>query len=109
MTLSEYFLRMEASALQRSDQKELIHLQAWANQTVQATSGSPKHPKPKYKGFKDFYDADTNEKKIINQYEGNKSPEEKAKRKRIEIGRQIDQKLAERRKTQSNNIQLRPF
>lgn len=109
MTLGEYFMRMEAAMLRNNDQEKLIHLQAWASQMVQATEGSKKHPKPKYKTFKEFYNADQIEENIVDQYEGITTPERDAKRKRFEVGREIDQKLAERRKTTSNNIQFKLF
>lgn len=58
MTLYEYQLRMEAYQLKRAERHEDIALQAWMNQTVQATRGNGKKPKPKYTKFKDFYDRE---------------------------------------------------
>ncbi len=57
MSLQEYFLRLEAYQIKRIDEQENIALQAWLNQTVQATKGSSKHPKPKYTRFEEFFDS----------------------------------------------------
>lgn len=58
MTLVEYYLRLEAYQLQQAQIQGQLALQAWFNQAVQATKGNSKHPKPKYKKFKDFYDLE---------------------------------------------------
>ena len=42
-----------------------IALQSWFNQTVQATTGSGKHVKPKYSKFNQFYDNEKNFKEIF--------------------------------------------
>lgn len=42
-------------------------MQAWFNQTVQATTGG-KHPKPKYKRFKQFFDRKQQELQIRNAF-----------------------------------------
>ena len=47
MTLSEYYLRLEAYQLKELNEREKIAIQAWFNQTVQATTGK-KNPKPKF-------------------------------------------------------------
>ncbi len=57
MTFDEYNLRIEAYQLKQIKEQEKLALLAWFNQTVQATTGNAKHPKPKYKKFTDFFDA----------------------------------------------------
>lgn len=57
MTLKEYYLRLEAYQLKQVKEQEMLALGAWFNQGVQATTGSSKNPKPKYKTFKDFFDT----------------------------------------------------
>ena len=57
MTFDEYNLRIEAYQLKQIKEQEKLALLAWFNQTVRATTGNAKHPKPKYKKFTDFFDA----------------------------------------------------
>ncbi len=57
MTFDEYNLRIEAYQLKQIKEQEKLALSAWFNQSVQATTGNSKHPKPKYKKFTDFFDA----------------------------------------------------
>ena len=57
MTLYEYELRMKAQRLREIDKEYEIHLQAWANHSVQATRRQGKDKAvPVYKTFKQFYD-----------------------------------------------------
>ncbi|EER74915.1 hypothetical protein HMPREF0877_0856 [Weissella paramesenteroides ATCC 33313] len=69
MTLPEYQLAMEAYAIKQTLRREDIAMQAWFNQTVQATKGSDKHPKPRYKNFKEFYNTEEQEDEIRAQFE----------------------------------------
>ena len=69
MTLPEYQLAMEAYAIKQTLRHEDIALQAWFNQTVQATKGSDKHPKPRYQKFSDFYNTAEQEDEIRAQFE----------------------------------------
>jgi len=62
MTLHEYSLRMAASRLRRLDRQYEIHLQAWANQQAKATK---KNGKPFYVTFKEFFDYEEEEKRIL--------------------------------------------
>ena len=56
-----------------SQEKEYyISLQAWQNQTVQATTGSGKNAKSKYRNFNDFYDN----RARFNSAMGRQEPEE---------------------------------
>lgn len=57
MTFDEYNLRIEAYQLKQIKEQEKLALLAWFTQTVQATTGNAKHPKPKYRKFTDFFDA----------------------------------------------------
>lgn len=70
MTLDEYYLRMEASQIRRVKELEKLHLQAFLNQSVQATKGSTKNPKPKYPKFSDFFNAEKSIRKIRQEFEG---------------------------------------
>ena len=58
MTLNEYLIRMEAFQLQTIKRNEELAYQAWLNQQVQATTGSPKNPKPKFKEFRKFINSE---------------------------------------------------
>ncbi|GBG94649.1 hypothetical protein LFYK43_11080 [Ligilactobacillus salitolerans] len=69
MTLSDYYLAMEAYAIKRTLHREDIALQAWFNQTVQATKGSDKHPKPMYRKFDEFYNTEELEDEIRSSFE----------------------------------------
>lgn len=64
MTLHEYFIRIEAYQIRKVDEQENLALQAWMNQAVQATTGSSKHPRPKYKKFGDFYNLNYMENEV---------------------------------------------
>lgn len=68
MTLNEYYLRLEAHELQRNEKREDMALQAWFNQTVQATTGK-KNPKPKYKKFDKFFDRESKDEEIRARFE----------------------------------------
>lgn len=67
MTLREYYLRLEAYQLQKLDRREELALQAWFNQTVQATTKG-KHPKPKFKKFDQFFDRKEQETQIKQEF-----------------------------------------
>ena len=57
MTLPDYQLAMEAYAIKQVLKREEIALQAWYNQSVQATKGKGNHIKPLYHDFDDFYNT----------------------------------------------------
>lgn len=69
MTLPDYQLAMEAYAIKRALRREDIALQAWYNQTVQATKGNDKHPKPRYQKFDEFYNYAEQEDEIRANFE----------------------------------------
>lgn len=56
--MREYQIRMEAYQLKRVTEEHDIALQAFLNQSVQATKGSQKHPVPRYRKFTQFFDYD---------------------------------------------------
>lgn len=67
MTLSEYYLRLEAYQLSELNDREKIAMQAWFNQTVQTTTGK-RNPKPKYRKFNQFFDRHEQELAIRNTF-----------------------------------------
>ena len=69
LSLADYWLGMEAYTIKKTLDREDLALQAWMNQTVQATKGSDKHPQPMYKKFEDFYDANELEDNIRGEFE----------------------------------------
>ncbi|WP_270360399.1 hypothetical protein [Limosilactobacillus mucosae] len=78
MGMVEYRLRMEAFELQQVLTSQHIAEQAWANQTVQATTGE-RHPKPKYRKFDQFFDYQEHVDMVRSAYE----PDYKARSKKI--------------------------
>lgn len=77
MTIAEYWLRLEAYQLKQAKTQEQLALQAWLNQAVKATRGNSKHPKPKYKTFKEFYDLEQVNSDIRAIFEGGKTQKQK--------------------------------
>lgn len=78
MTLAEYQLRMEAYSLQQIKIQERLHLQAFLNQTVQATKGK-KNPKPVYQKFEQFFNAQKMVDQVRSAYEPDYIPASKEK------------------------------
>lgn len=109
MTLDEYYLRMEAAQIKRVREMEKLHLQAFLNQSVQATKGSAKNPKPKYPKFSDFYNSEKLIQDIRKEFEGDsyKPIKTKEEEKRETIARRISEYnklLAERRKSNGGKL-----
>lgn len=77
MTFNEYLIRLEAFQLKTIKRNEELAYQAWLNQQVQATTGSLKNPKPKFRKFDQFFDAN----EMIDEVRGNFEPVYKAKSK----------------------------
>lgn len=77
MTFDEYLIRLEAFQLRTIQRNEELAYQAWLNQQVQATTGSSKNPKPKFKRFDQFFDTN----KMVDEVRGNFEPDYKAKSK----------------------------
>lgn len=57
-TWREYKILQKAYMIRRNEQTALNAQLAFFNQSVQATTGSKKNPKPKYPHLKDFYDEE---------------------------------------------------
>jgi len=100
MTLVEYQLGMEAYALKETYRREDMALQAWFNQTVQATKGSGKHPKPAYKNFSEFYDTEAYEDDIRARFEPDYTSTRQQEKKEKELVADRWKKLQEYKKRQ---------
>ena len=77
MTFDEYLIRLEAFQLRAIKRNEELAYQAWLNQQVQATTGSSKNPKPKFRKFDQFFDTN----KMIDEVRGNFEADYKATKK----------------------------
>ena len=77
MTFDEYLIRLEAFQLRTIKRNEELAYQAWLNQQVQATTGSSKNPKPKFRKFEQFFDAN----KMLDEVRGNFEADYKATKK----------------------------
>ena len=77
MTFDEYLIRLEAFQLRTIKRNEELAYQAWLNQQVQATTGSSKNPKPKFRKFDQFFDTN----KMIDEVRGNFEVNYKATKK----------------------------
>lgn len=77
MTFDEYLIRLEAFQLRTIKRNEELAYQAWLNQQVQATTGSSKNPKPKFRKFDQFFDTN----KMIDEVRGNFEANYKATKK----------------------------
>lgn len=77
MTFDEYLIRLEAFQLRTIKRNEELAYQAWLNQQVQATIGSSKNPKPKFRKFEQFFDTN----KMIDEVRGNFEADYKATKK----------------------------
>lgn len=77
MTFDEYLIRLEAFQLRTIKRNEELAYQAWLNQQVQATTGSSKNPKPKFRKFEQFFDTS----KMIDEVRGNFEADYKSAKK----------------------------
>lgn len=77
MTFDEYLVRLEAFQLRTIKRNEELAYQAWLNQQVQATTGSSKNPKPKFRKFEQFFDTN----KMIDEVRGNFEADYKSTKK----------------------------
>ena len=77
MTFDEYLIRLEAFQLRTIKRNEELAYQAWLNQQVQATTGSSKNPKPKFRKFDQFFDTN----KMIDEVRGNFEADYRATKK----------------------------
>ncbi|MDA5386952.1 hypothetical protein [Loigolactobacillus backii] len=96
MTMNEYYLRLEAHQLKQVDEQQKLAMQSWFNQTVKAQTGSAKHPKPKYKRFDQFFNAEKQEEQITHYFEpGTKTLIESKRTKKIEAFEVFNQRRVE--------------
>lgn len=65
MTFAEYKLRIKAYELRQLDKEYMIALEAWQNNEVQAKKKEGKKFVPVYRRFKDFFDYEAAEAKIM--------------------------------------------
>ncbi|MDT2751918.1 hypothetical protein P7G96_06115 [Enterococcus thailandicus] len=65
MTLTEYEIFMTAYRLKSIDEQEKIHLQAWANQQVQATKKRGKRDVPVFDTFGKFFNKKKLEETVL--------------------------------------------
>lgn len=77
MTFSEYKLRIKAYELRQLDREYMIALEAWQFNEVQAKKKEGKRLVPVYRRFKDFFNYEEAESKIM------KRNDEKDKKSRI--------------------------
>lgn len=91
-TLEEFEIYNTAYLIQQEDRRYNSAIQAWFNQTVQATKGSGKSAKSAYRTFDDFYNHKKEFDKIF-------SKEEVKQDKRLSLAdrnRRLNQSLKER-------------
>jgi hypothetical protein len=69
MTVFEYSLRMKAHALRKIDRERDIYLLAFTNQVAKSTKSKGKKQEPVYKKFKDLYDHEKYERKLLYPHE----------------------------------------
>lgn len=74
MTLREYQLRLEAYQIRRVNEQESLATLAWQIQSVQATKGSSKHPKPVFEKFRDFFDTQKYIDQVRSDFEADYKP-----------------------------------
>ena len=82
--MPDYWLGMEAYSIKKTLDREDLALQAWMNQTVQATKGSDKHPQPAFKNFKEFYDVSELEDSIRGEFEPDYVSHKSAEQNKLE-------------------------
>lgn len=99
MSLSEYVLKSEAYQLKQVKRIEELHLQAFLNQAVQATTGSSKNPQPKYPTFKSFFDAEALVDDIRSNFELGYKPKSATSKNKI-LKQTIAQRIREYQKLQ---------
>lgn len=84
LSLADYWLGMEAYTIKKTLDREDLALQAWMNQSVQATKGSDKHPQPAFKNFKEFYDVGELEDNIRGEFESDYVSHKSAEQNELE-------------------------
>lgn len=96
MTLSEFTLKVEAYNLREVDRMEKVHVQAFLNQAVQATTGGKK-PKPVYDKFSKFYDTKKEIDKVRMKFEKDYKPKPNAiiEKKQTDLINKADERFRE--------------
>lgn len=96
MTLSEFTLKVEAYNLREVDRMETVHVQAFLNQAVQATTGGKK-PKPVYDKFSKFYDTKKEIDKVRMKFEKDYKPKSNAiiEKKQTDLINKADERFRE--------------
>lgn len=92
-TLEEFEIYNKAYLIQQEDMRYHSAIQAWFNQTVQATKGKGKSARSAYKTFDDFYNHKNEFDKIF------KKDEVKQENKRLSLAdrnRRLNQSMRER-------------
>ncbi|MFS9334804.1 hypothetical protein [Streptococcus peroris] len=92
-TLEEFEIYNKAYLIQQEDMRYHSAIQAWFNQTVQATKGKGKSARSAYKTFDDFYNHKEEFDKIF------KKDEVKPNNKRLSLAdrnRRLNQSMNER-------------
>lgn len=92
-TLEEFEIYNKAYLIQQEDMRYHSAIQAWFNQTVQATKGKGKSARSAYRTFDDFYNHKEEFDKIF------KKDEVKPNNKRLSLAdrnRRLNQSLKER-------------
>lgn len=93
-TLEEFEIYNMAYLIQQEDMRYHSAIQAWFNQTVQATKGKGKSTKSAYKTFDDFYNHKDEFDKIFN-----KEQVKQVNNKRLSLAdrnRRLNQSMKER-------------
>lgn len=93
-TLEEFEIYNMAYLIQQEDMRYHSAIQAWFNQTVQATKGKGKSARSAYKTFDDFYNHKNEFDKIFN-----KEEVKQVNNKRLSLAdrnRRLNQSLKER-------------
>lgn len=92
--------------MQEAKQRQNLALQAFFNQMVQATTGSDKHPKPKYKNLDDMFNYEDEKSNIRNIFEGIPIREKQADINQLTANRwdEWDKFKAERRKRNGRKV-----
>lgn len=93
-TLEEFEIYNTAYLIQQEDRRYNSAIQAWFNQTVQATKGKGKSAKSAYRTFDDFYNHKDEFDKIFN-----KKEVKQVNNKRLSLAdrnRRLNQSLKER-------------
>lgn len=97
MTLSEYQLRLEAYQVHQVYEQENLAILAWWTQSVRATKGSAKHPKPVFEEFSDFFDIQKQVDQVRSSFEPDYKPHSHTT-KAIDRAKIFNQRLEEFKK-----------